>query len=149
MPPESTGTVQSAAAQTITDMRHDVLQNQYVNDSGGALEPGMEVILKTDDTIDKRDAGTEFPFGIVVLGGADGEKVTIRSFFQSIIKGIATGGAITSGVFVKPNGVLDANDKPQYVAVAAGDYAAAHVLVGAAEDAEITIGILESPVNID
>ena len=143
----STGSIQSAAVVIMTDMRHDALQFTFVNDSGGELTDGQELILKTDGTIDKRDAGTEIPFGVVMIGAANGAKVTARTFFTVTVKAKAIGGAINSGVFMKPNGNKDSTTNiPEYIAAVSGDYSVGLVINGAAENGELLIGILDGPV---
>lgn len=138
----STGTIQDAAPQVITDMRSDALQLSFVNDSGAALAAGDEVILKTDGTVDIRDAGTELPLGVVIKGAADGERVTVRTPFTAVIKAIATGGTINAGSFVKPNGSKTLSI-PQYVVVSANDYAIGLVLKGATVGNAIVVGIVD------
>lgn len=138
----STGTIQDAAPLVITDMRSDALQLSFVNDSGDDLVAGDEVILKTDGTVDKRDAGTELPLGIVIKGAADGERVTVRTPFMAVLKGVANGGTINAGSFVKPNG-SKTNSLPQYEVVSANDYALGLVLKGGIAGATIVIGVVD------
>lgn len=137
-----TGTIQDAATLVITDMRGDALQLGFTNDSGGALAAGDEVCLKTDGTVDLRDTGTQKPVGIVVKGGADGTRVTVRTPFSAVIKGIATGGTINAGSFVKPNG-SKTGGIPQYVVVADNDFSMGLVLKGGTASSTIIIGIMD------
>lgn len=118
----------------------------FINDSGADLKEGMEVILKTDGTLDKRDAGTEYPIGIVEKGGADGERVTVGTAFQTTVNAVASGN-LNAGVFVKPTGVVTAAGRPTYIVVADGDYASAIVLAGANDTLPILIGILRTPIR--
>lgn len=142
----STGTVQSAKVTIVKDLRKDILALSFVNDSGGELFSGQEVTLKTDGTIDKRDAGTELPLGTVKIGAVDSERVVVYTVFKHSVKGIATGGALDAGVYVKPNGTLDSSNRPQYVAIGDEEYALGLTITSALEDAEILVGIMESPV---
>lgn len=144
----STGTVQAAENNVIRDLVSDALQLGFTNDSGGDLSEGQEVIFKTNGKLDKRDAGTELPVGIVVKGGANGEKVTIRTFATAVIMGVATGGAIEEGTPVKPNGSLTSG-VPQYVAAVAGDYCVGIACVGAAQDASMRVMIMNAPFQLD
>lgn len=141
-----TGTIDNAAPQVITDLKHDALQLGFTNDSGAALSEGQEVILKTAGTVDKRSSGTTRPIGVVIKGGANAARVTVRTCFTAVLNGIAKGGTINAGTFVKPNGTLNADGKPQYVAAVAGDYSLAIVVKGGAVDSEIKIAILDAPV---
>jgi len=139
-----TGTIQNAATVIISDLRHDALQLSFVNDSGITLTPGQEVMLKTDGTIDKRDAGSEIPLGIVVVAGENGKRVTVRTYFTAVIKGKAIGGAINAGVLVRPNG--NKNDTtfiPEYVASTTADISVGLVIKGATQNGEILIGIMD------
>lgn len=138
----STGTIQDAAVQVITDLRHDALQLGFTNDSGADLKRGDEVILKTDGTVDIRDAGSERPIGIVVVGGADGDRVTVRTYFTAVMNAIATGGAIVAGVPVVPNG-SKTDGVPQYIAAVATNYYCAITLNSVAQDADVVVGILD------
>ena len=141
-----TGTIDNAAPQVITDLKHDALQLGFTNDSGAALSEGQEVILKTAGTVDKRSSGTTKPIGIVIKGGANAARVTVRTCFTAVLNGIAKGGTINAGTYVKPNGTLASDGKPQYVAAASGDYSLAIVVKGGVVDSEIKIAILDSPV---
>jgi len=142
-----TGTIQESAPLVITDMRSDALQLGFVNDSGGVLTPGQEVTLKTDGTIDKRDAGSDIPLGIVIKGGADGERVTVRTYFTAVVKGKAIGGALNAGVLVKPNGLKDATTFiPEFVASTSSDYTVGMVIKGALLNGAIIVGILDGIV---
>ena len=141
-----TGTIDNAAPQVITDLKHDALQLGFTNDSGAALSEGQEVILKTAGTVDKRSSGTTRPIGVVIKGGANAARVTVRTCFTAVLNGIAKGGTINAGTFVKPNGTLNADGKPQYVAAVAWDYSLAIVVKGGAVDSEIKIAILDAPV---
>ncbi len=142
-----TGTIQDAAAMVITDLRSDALQLGFTNDSGEALTKGQEVTLKTDGTIDKRDAGTELPIGVVVKGNDDGKRVTVRTYFTAVVLGKAKGGALTAGELVVPNGTKDSTTYvPEFIAATSSDYAVGVVLKGASLDGEIKVGILDGIV---
>lgn len=143
-----TGTVDTVAPQVITDLKSDALQLGFTNGSGAALTEGQEVILKTDGTVNKRAAGTSKPIGIVIKGGADAARVTVRTCFGAVVNGIAKGGTINPGTYVVPNGNKNADSKSEYVAAASGDYALAIVIKGGAVNAEIKIAILDAPVNL-
>lgn len=143
-----TGTVTNAAAQVITDLKSDSLQLGFTNDSGAALTEGQEVILKTTGLVDKRSSGTTKPLGIVIKGGANGERVTVRVFCTAVVNAIATGSTLNAGVYVKPNGTKNSDNYPQYVAVASGDYAVGYVIKGGTATSVIKVGIMDSPVLI-
>lgn len=140
-----TGTIQNAAVQVITDLRHDALQLGFTNDHGSAITKGDEVTLKADGTIKLRVLGSEIPLGIVVVGADDGKRVTVRTYFTSVIVGVAKGGTINAGVLVKPNG-LKTNEYPQYVLGTSSDYSVAIVMTGAIVDDELVIGIIDGIV---
>ena len=144
----STGTIQDAAPLIITDMKSDVLQLGFTNDSGETLTPGQEVTLKTAGTIDIRDAGSDIPLGIVIKGGADGTRVTIRTYFTAVIKGKIVDSGINAGQLVVPNGSKDSTTNiPEFVAGTSSDYAVGMALNAASEDGAITIGILDGIVS--
>jgi len=139
-----TGTIQNAATVVMTDIRHDALQFSFVNDSGAALTEGQEVTLKTDGTIDKRDAASDIPLGIVVVGAANGARVTVRTFFTAVIKAKAIGGTINAGVFVNPNGNKDATTHiPEYILATGNNPSVGLVIKGAAQNGSITVGIMD------
>lgn len=139
-----TGTIQSAAPQVITDITNDALQVSFVNTSGGALVSGQEVTIKTNGEVDKRDAGTELPHGIVIVGGANNARVTVRLFGQAIINAIIKLAGANAGALVKPNGTIDATGVPQYVATTDGDYVSGYVIKGGLVDTAVKVLILNS-----
>lgn len=144
-----TGTVDSSAPQVITDQVSDALQLSFVNSSGAALTQGQEVTLKSDGTLDKRDAGTDKPLGIVMVGAVDGARATVRTPFIAVVNAIAIGGTINANTYVKPNGTKNSDNYPQYVACAAGDYASALVIKGGAVNTVIKVAILNAPFQIN
>jgi len=115
------------------------------------LVAGEEVNIEsaTNMSVEKRDAGTDFPIGIVTVGGAVGEKVTIATCLQRTCLAMAKGGTLNAGALVKPNGTFNASGVPEYVATASGDYVSAIVLSGGVVDTEITIGILRAPFQLN
>lgn len=144
-----TGTVMDKAAQTIKNMNSDCLQVSFVNDSGGILYEGQEVILKTTGLIDKRTTGVQKPLGIVVVGGADGKDITVRVYCLMILRAKAIGGTLNAGTFVKQNGnISTTTGAVEVVAAAEGDIVSHYVLKGGAANAEITVGVLYSPLVV-
>lgn len=144
-----TGTVENLAPQVLTDFSHGNLQFGFTNGSGGKLSVGQEVIFKSDGTIDKRTTGTQKPLGIVVVESADATiKATVRVAFMSAGNGVAFGGTLNPGDYVKQNGTLNGDGYPQYVVCASGDYALAQVIKGGAVNASVVVGILNSPVKV-
>jgi hypothetical protein len=110
---------------------------------GGTLQENQQVYISGNNTVAKRTLGTQFPIGVITKGGLVGDKVTVQSNILRDSLAKAIGGALAAGAFVKPNGNVDATTGvPEYVAAAAGDYANAIVIGGAAQNAEIRILIL-------
>lgn len=147
--PGTTGSIQSASK---TVSRYKETYGVFLtltNSDGADLRAGQEAVLENDLTVQHRTLGTQFPIGIVDVGGADGAKVTVHTCFQRTLQAIAKGGTINVGAFVKPNGTWNAAGIPEYVAVAAGDYASAIVIDGGAVDTEITLGVLRTPFKKD
>ncbi len=116
--------------------------------SGSALVPGQEVYISADLSVSKR-TGAQFPAGVVTVGGADGKYVSVYTPFSRTIQAHSKGGTINFGTFVKPNGTVNADGMPEYVAAVAGDYASALVIDGGNVDTEIMIGILTAPFQIN
>lgn len=112
--------------------------------AGATIGVNQEVYISANNTVTKRSVGTQFPIGICTKGGVVGELVTIQANILRDTLGIAKGGTINAGVFVKPNGNVNANGIPEFVAAVAGDYANAIVLAGGAVDTEIKVWILRS-----
>jgi len=141
----STGTIQDPAVQVIQNLRHDALQHGFTNSEGAALSKGDEVYLDTDGSVKLRDAATQVPIGVVVVGAADGERVTVRDFFTMELNVVNGGaGAINPGQFVVPLGTKDSDGYPEYDAAAAGNYSCAIVINGGAAGESMRIGILDS-----
>lgn len=122
----------------------------FINDVNSALVAGQEVFISGNGIVTKRLLGSSFPAGIVTVGGAVGDLVTVHTPFQRTLKAHAKGGTLAAGVFVKPNGTLNADGKPEYVAAAPvlGDFVSAIVLKGGAVDTEIVLGILRTPIPL-
>lgn len=130
------------------------------NSDGATLKVGQEVVLENNLTVQKRSAGSEFPIGVVTVGGIDGDLVTVATCFQRTTLAIAKGGTINVNTFVKPNGTVQASGIPEYVAAVApiysngtttsvlGDYASGIVLRGGNVDTEIVVGLFRQPIPI-
>jgi len=137
-----TGTFQSTPATGIKWKEEGNIQLPVVNGSGEDLVNGQEVIMKSDGTLDKRDAGTEFPIGVVAVGGKDGDRVTIHANFSAIIHASAKGAAHNPGAEVVPDGTLT-EGRVNYIAATAGDFVSGLVLTDAASTGDaIRVGIL-------
>lgn len=140
-----TGTIQTPNPTIFPQMEEESLKLSLI--AGVDLAKGVEVRLSADNTVNTR-TGTQFPIGVVDLAGLNGANVTVQTVFSRTMKAIAKGGTIASGAFVKPNGTLNADGRPQYVACASQDFALAIVLDGGAVDTEIVLGILRTPVVV-
>lgn len=138
--------IQNASKTVIRYDRSYGLNLSFINDNGAALEKGMEVKVDGNNLVAERAAG-DFPIGYVTVGGADGERVTVRVIGEAVMKAHAKGGTIAAGAFVKPNGTINASGLPEYVAATTG-YALAIVITGGAVDTDLDILILEHPVTV-
>lgn len=139
-----TGTIQDEAVLIIENLRHDALQLGFTNDAGKTLVKGDEVILKADGTVDIRDAATEHPLGVVVVGGEDGKRVTVRTFFTCEMNvANANAGTIDAGTLVAPKGTRNAAGYPEYDVVAATNYAICVALVQTATTAIMKVGVYD------
>ena len=107
---------------------------------------GQEVVLNGDLQVAHKTTATVIPIGIVDVGGADSELVTVATNFQRTLKGTAKLGAFTAGDLVVPNGTVGADGVPEYVAAVATNYAQAIVIKGGIADAQVELGILRSPI---
>lgn len=145
------GSVMSKSKTLFRHEEHNLVHLTMVNAAGATLRAGQEVNIKsaTNMSVELRDGGTDFPFGIVTVGGADGDKVTVVTCIQRTCLAMAKGGTLNAGAAVKPNGTWNAAGEPEYVATASGDYVSAVVLSGGAVDTEITVGILRSPFQLN
>jgi hypothetical protein len=143
-PSTGTGSIESSAPQTITDIRASALQLGF-NNNANALTSGMEVYLKNDGSVDTRTMGSQFPLGVVIVGCLANLRATIRTYFTLVISGTAFGGTLVPGTLVVPNGTYDANGIPQYIAAVSGDFATGLVINGGTVGAAIRVGILDGP----
>lgn len=141
----STGSIQDQATLVVKNLSHDDLQLGFTNDSGGDLVIGDEIILKTDGTVDKRDANTEYPVGVVIVGGADGERITARVKATAVMNvNNVNAGTVNAGSFVFPDGTKT-NGYPDYdvLAQAVADvYSQVIVLKGATTGGRMVVALL-------
>lgn len=112
--------------------------------AGNAIGVNQEVYISGNNTVSKRTTGTQFPIGVCTKGGTTGELITVQANIMRDSLGIAKGGTINAGAFVKPNGNVNADGIPEFVAAATGDFANAIVLAGGNVDTEIKVLILRS-----
>jgi len=138
-----TGSIQTTPTQVIKNMTSDALQLTFVSSAGSEIKAGQEVYQHTDGTVKKRTLGTQIPLGIALSDTPDGERVLVRVPHQMVIEGIAKGGALNAGVAVVPDGTLNADGYPNYVAAGASAYVSAFTLKAAVEDARVCIGIIQ------
>lgn len=157
----TTGSIQAASITLSKHKETYLLFLTLTNNSGAALVDGQMVYadgnLTVDVIVDSTD-DAEFPIGIVDVGGADQAFVTIATALQRTLKvHNADGGTIAAGDFVKANGVVNANGKPEWIPAVAddfgptaevlGDWAHGIVLSGALTAAEALVGVLRTPVR--
>lgn len=140
--------IQSAEISLITRKERYALVMSFENGEGADLAQGEEVYVNDDFEVSKRDLGTDFPIGVVLKGASNGEQVTVLTNFSATGPAIIKTSATTAGSFVKPNGTLETDGRPQYIAAVANDYAQAIVLDGGSADQEIIIAHLRHPVKI-
>lgn len=143
-----TQTSMTASITVITHQNHSALALTLTNGAGETLYQGQSVNIKsaTNYTVEKRDAGGDFPAGTVLKGGADGDKITVLVPFKAVMKVHAKGGTINAGVFVKPNGTRNADGLMEVVGTTtSGDYVDMVVIKGGAVDTVLEVGVLEAP----
>ena len=140
----TTGTVQNASVTLSKHKETKQVNLTLTNAEGAEIFHGQEVKVSGDLGVALRKVGTEIPIGVVSVGGLDTEEVTISTSFERTLKVIATGGTLTAGGEVKPNGVRTLT-VPQYVVAATADKVSAIVLKGATVGLEALVGILRSP----
>jgi len=152
----TTGSIQSEALTLSKHKETYMVFLTLTNNDGAALQQGHEVYLNGDLQVAHRTAGDQFPIGNVDVAGANEELVTIATVFRQTMAAYnASGGAFTAGDFVRPNGTINANGRPEYVAAtdenlttpALGDWASAVVLQGGADTENVLLGILRTPVK--
>lgn len=145
----STESIQSASK---TVSRHKETYGVFLtltNGSGGVLNAGQEVFISGNLTVNKRSTGAQQSIGVVDVGAADAQRVTVHTAFQRTLKAIAKGGGLNAGDRVKPNGVWNAAGLPEYVVCVATDMISGVVLKGGVLDAEIEIGIFRTPYQLN
>ena len=140
----TTGTVQSASVTLSKHKESNQLNLALTNAQGAEVFHGQEVKISGDLGVALRAVGTEIPIGVVSVGGLDTVEVTIATNFERTLKVIATGGTLTAGQEVKPNGTRTLT-VPQYVAAITADKVSAVVLKGATIGLEALVGILRAP----
>jgi hypothetical protein len=143
------GTSMTASTTVITHQNHAALELTLINGSGATLYQGQEVNIKasTNYTVELRDAGTDFPVGVVISNAVvDGDRVAVKVPFVQVLKVHAKGGTINAGAFVKPNGTRNADGLMEVVGTTTtGDYVDMVVIKGGAVDTILEVGQLAAP----
>ena len=142
----STGTIQGRGTTLSKNFNQAGIRLSMNNGEGSEIKDGSEVTLTGDNEVSLRDTATDVPFGIVEVGGLDGEKVTVHVHAQRTLKVIATGGVFAANDLVKFVGTHDANGVPNYVAAATSDLIVGRVIKGSAQDAVAEIVIMNQYV---
>ena len=139
----------SIQSASITVSRYSENHSLNLTLKAGAndIVAGQLVKISADNTVDYVTAGTDVPIGVAKTSRATTKKLAVQTFFCRDLKAIAKGGALAAGAFVKPNGNVDANGRPEVVAVALSDYSAMIVLEGGALDDEIRLGVFRAPIQ--
>ena len=111
------------------------------------MRRGRIVTLDSDGEVSLVSAATEYPLGMVVSGGeAVGDTVTIATPFYAIIRAKASG-AVAIGDRLACNGQDSGTDKlSTFIVAVATNYVSAVALTAGADEAEITVGLLRTPV---
>lgn len=152
---------ESIMSKSLTLSKHKELYPVTIsltNDNDAALNKGHAAKIKGNLTVDKCTTGAHFPIGIVEETSADGELTTVHTIFSRSLKAKAIATDIPAGSFVKPNGNIDAEGKPEVVLAVApvlsngtttsvlGDWCYGIVISGALQNAEIEVGIFRTPI---
>jgi microcompartment protein CcmK/EutM len=128
-------------SQTVVrNAKHDSLNLGRI--ANGALVKGQNVKLDADGRVSKVTAGTQLPFGIVEVGGADGARVAIRTFIAAEVYGIAKVDLVP-GKEVVATGVVNADGKQEFTLAVAGNFVNAVVIKGATATNECLVGIID------
>lgn len=147
----ATGTIQTknkTRRKYITDVGVLVLPMTNA-ESSATLEEGQEVYIFGNNSVKKRTSGATFCLGEVVVGGEAGAMVSVQVRGKHTLDCVAIGGAFTAGDFVKPNGNINANGLPEYIASNTDDYVSAVVIYGATENGTARLLLLDSSFKRD
>lgn len=145
----NSSTIQPANPSIRKQLIKELIAQTLLNgESVNTLTEGQEVYISGNSTVKARSSGSQYPIGVVKVGAVAGEKLSVVINAQCDVAGIAIGGTLNAGQFVKPNGVKDANDLPQYVAAHDGEYAMGIVLEGGAVNSQIKVLVLFAPVPL-
>ena len=142
-----TGPIQNPKTQVIRNMKHDALQIEFTNDNGSALVEGQEVYVKSNGKVAVRSTGAQIPVGVIMRGGADGDRVLVRTFFTLTLTGTCKTADIASGALIRQDGTVDANGVPNVIAAASGNIACAIAYYGGVVGAEVRYGIISGYVT--
>lgn len=139
-----TGSIQATPTQVINNMTSDVLQLSFLSSDAAAMKAGQEVYQHTDGSIKKRTTGTQKPLGILMSDCPIGERGLVRVPFHLVLTATVKTANLNAGVEVKPDGTLDADGYPNYVAAVSGDYVQSLTIKAGLVGAHVRIGILQS-----
>lgn len=111
------------------------------------VERGTPMKMVTGTKVAPVTAASDVVCGVAVVGNkAAGTDVTIQSIFGIIQQARAEGSGLVPGAFVSCIGM--SGGLPDVSVTAAAGLAYAMVLVGGADEEEVTIGVLRAPVRI-
>lgn len=135
----STGTVQNASKTLYKNIQTGAIRQTFTADAD--LVAGDSVKVSGNGLVDKAGA-TDLAVGVVLVGGLDGETVTVLvSAYVADALCVATGGAITAGSLVTFTGSAT-NGVPNVAEAVAGDVVKGIVLSGGNTNTEIRVGIV-------
>lgn len=142
----STGTIQTEPVVVLSDIRSDILQLGFTNDSGETLTIGQEVVFKGDGTLARRTDGSEPMLGIIARGGEVGEKVAVRTLFSAVATVIAKD-TLNAGDLVVPGDFAKNEDGlTSYRLANQNEYCSAIVVDGGDINTQIKVGILDAVI---
>lgn len=128
---------------------YGVFLNALNGEGANTLYQGQAVYISANNSVKAKTLGSQFAIGVVNVGNAVGEELSVRAniLCDSLAKAIGANQA--AGTLVRYNGNRNSTTGiPEVVVAADGEYADAIVFKGGNANDEIRILVLQSQVKI-
>src|SRR6478609_753434 len=133
----------------LIDESYGVFLNVLNGEDANTLYQGQGVYISANNSVKAKTLGSQFAIGVVHVGNAAGEELSVRANILCDSLAKAIGGNLAAATLVRYNGNRNSTTGvPEVVAAADGEYADAIVFSGGNANDEIRILVLKSQIKI-